>query len=216
MKHLKKFNEELNPSTYISAGEKLIGKGQKTRGNKLIDYGMSKANIDNQEFTFYSNGLKLVATWDFDKACFVADDKKPTNKVTLRTVTKRTTSSKLYVDTLGETLRHGSGRTYTKYIQRIVYANRPIMKGEKWPSAYVKTRQEAVRLLDFLHKIGYKGSKINDLYSEDAEGVSKQEYFDQKAARLQATLGSNPKKEKPSIFKRMGDRVSQTVNDFFY
>lgn len=37
MKHLKRFNEKLEPSTYLSAGNKLMIKGHITRGKALID-----------------------------------------------------------------------------------------------------------------------------------------------------------------------------------
>lgn len=41
MKHLKTF-EELKPSTYFSAADKLISKGHKSRADKLYDYGKSR------------------------------------------------------------------------------------------------------------------------------------------------------------------------------
>jgi len=48
MKHLKRFDEELNPSTYRTAGQRLIRKFKEERGRKLIDYG------NEQEFGFYN------------------------------------------------------------------------------------------------------------------------------------------------------------------
>lgn len=39
MKYLKSFNEELNPESYIRAGNKLQALGKTTRGTKLADYG---------------------------------------------------------------------------------------------------------------------------------------------------------------------------------
>lgn len=48
MKHLKRFDEELNPSTYRTAGIKLINKFKEERGGKLVDYGNEK------EFGFYN------------------------------------------------------------------------------------------------------------------------------------------------------------------
>lgn len=36
MKHLKSFNEKLEPSTYLNAGKKLINKDHITRGQKLV------------------------------------------------------------------------------------------------------------------------------------------------------------------------------------
>jgi hypothetical protein len=43
MKHLKHFNEELNPEKYIRAGSKLKYLGKTSRGSKLVDYGFEKA-----------------------------------------------------------------------------------------------------------------------------------------------------------------------------
>jgi hypothetical protein len=48
MKHLKRFDEELNPSTYRIAGQRLIRKFKEERGRKLIDYG------NEQQFGFYN------------------------------------------------------------------------------------------------------------------------------------------------------------------
>jgi hypothetical protein len=48
MKHLKRFDEELNPSTYRTAGQRLIRKFKEERGRKLIYYG------NEQEFGFYN------------------------------------------------------------------------------------------------------------------------------------------------------------------
>ena len=48
MKHLKRFDEELDPNTYRSAGKKLINKFKEERGAKLVDYGNEK------EFGFYN------------------------------------------------------------------------------------------------------------------------------------------------------------------
>jgi hypothetical protein len=44
MKHLKHFNEELDPQTYISAGRSLKNYGKNTKGNKLVDYGYEKSH----------------------------------------------------------------------------------------------------------------------------------------------------------------------------
>jgi hypothetical protein len=48
MKHLRRFDEELDPTTYRRAGQRLIGKFKEERGGKLIDYG------NEQEFGFYN------------------------------------------------------------------------------------------------------------------------------------------------------------------
>lgn len=48
MKHLKRFDEELNPTTYRRAGTQLINKFKEERGGKLVDYGNEK------EFGFYN------------------------------------------------------------------------------------------------------------------------------------------------------------------
>jgi len=48
MKHLRRFDEELNPNTYRNAGKRLINKFKEERGGKLIDYG------NEQEFGFYN------------------------------------------------------------------------------------------------------------------------------------------------------------------
>lgn len=44
MKHLKHFNEELDPQTYINAGRYLKQYGKTTKGNKLVDYGYEKGH----------------------------------------------------------------------------------------------------------------------------------------------------------------------------
>jgi hypothetical protein len=44
MKHLKHFNEEINPLTYIRAGKSLKYDGKKKSGNKLIDYGYEQGH----------------------------------------------------------------------------------------------------------------------------------------------------------------------------
>jgi len=44
MKHLKHFNEEINPLTYIRAGRTLKHYGKTTKGNKLVDYGYEKGH----------------------------------------------------------------------------------------------------------------------------------------------------------------------------
>ena len=48
MKHLKRFDEELDPNTYRTAGQRLIRKFKEERGRKLIDYG------NEQQFGFYN------------------------------------------------------------------------------------------------------------------------------------------------------------------
>lgn len=48
MKHLKRFDEELRPQTYRTAGQRLISKFKEERGRKLIDYG------NEQQFGFYN------------------------------------------------------------------------------------------------------------------------------------------------------------------
>jgi len=44
MKHLKHFNEELRPETYIRAGNRLKQYGKHTKGDKLVDYGYEKGH----------------------------------------------------------------------------------------------------------------------------------------------------------------------------
>ena len=44
MKHLKRFNEELDPQTYIRAGRSLKSYGKHTKGDKLVDYGYEKGH----------------------------------------------------------------------------------------------------------------------------------------------------------------------------
>lgn len=48
MKHLKRFDEELDPKTYRIAGYELAGKFKEKRASKLLDY------ADEQEFGFYN------------------------------------------------------------------------------------------------------------------------------------------------------------------
>jgi hypothetical protein len=54
MKHLKHFNEEINPLTYIRAGKSLKNYGKKGSGNKLIDYGYEKGH------GFYNTHIQFV------------------------------------------------------------------------------------------------------------------------------------------------------------
>ena len=74
MKHLKRFNEELNPATYISAGTKLKYRGHEERGKSLIDHGTSKLP-KLEEYTFFikrnSNVTKTTGKWDYSKKEFV-------------------------------------------------------------------------------------------------------------------------------------------------
>ena len=44
MKHLKHFNEEIDPLTYIRAGKVLKYYGKNKKGNKLVDYGYEKSH----------------------------------------------------------------------------------------------------------------------------------------------------------------------------
>jgi len=44
MKHLKHFNEEINPLTYIRAGRTLKYYGKNKKGNTLVDYGYEKGH----------------------------------------------------------------------------------------------------------------------------------------------------------------------------
>lgn len=44
MKHLKHFNEELRPETYIRAGNRLKYYGKNKKGDKLVDYGYEKGH----------------------------------------------------------------------------------------------------------------------------------------------------------------------------
>lgn len=147
MKHLKKFNEELNPSTYINAGQKLIKRGQNTRGQKLYDHGMEAAGIDDTKFTVYSNGYKFDVEWNPTKKLFVADPK---------THNLPYTSVKFLV----------VGGTNLESLRLQMETN--ARSGTSFKTAYVNNRPEAIRLLKFLHSLGYKNGSVNNLYSEDA------------------------------------------------
>jgi hypothetical protein len=61
MKHLKTF-EELKPSTYFSAADKLKSKGHSSRADVLYDYGKSKIKTSPLEFTIYFEPSKTVDT----------------------------------------------------------------------------------------------------------------------------------------------------------
>ena len=78
MKHLRKFNEELSPSTYIDAGKKLARKGHDKRGRDLTEYGRSKSEFPEIEgsFEFFSHGERINAKWDFKKGVFIGDNGK--------------------------------------------------------------------------------------------------------------------------------------------
>lgn len=65
MKYLKQF-EELNPNTYISAGNKLKDKYQTVRGNNLIGYGIKKRNDDQINHSVDKNIYKYNIN-SFDK-----------------------------------------------------------------------------------------------------------------------------------------------------
>jgi len=63
MKHLKHFNEELDPEKYIRAGRRLSNLGKVSRGSKLIDYGLEKGlgfynvhigHISNDSWSLYT------------------------------------------------------------------------------------------------------------------------------------------------------------------
>ena len=192
MKHLKKFNEELNPSTYISAGKKLIDKGQETRGGKLIDWGMDKAKSDMEgnKFTFYSEGEKYIVKWDIEQEQFISDD-----------------------DDIFYVIQTGGGDIPLKLT---IFADRPVMRGHKYsgfstkgrPKAFVKTRREAKRLLDFLHGVGYKGGNVNDLYSEDVEKVNVNTTPEREQSTPRMPIPKTPvTNEKPGILKRIGDFI---------
>ena len=79
MKHLKRFNEELNPATYISAGTKLRYRGHEERGKNLIDHGTSKLP-KTEEYTIYikrnSKVTKTTGKWDHSKKEFDCDGTK--------------------------------------------------------------------------------------------------------------------------------------------
>jgi|ERR1035437_3097413 hypothetical protein len=139
MKYLKRFNEELDPSTYMSAGKGLLSKGHTTRGQKLIDYSISKTQ-NSDEFDFYFNGNKMAAKWDYKNNCFITD----------------VIPKKLYVMKRSDSIG-------------VVYANLPLMGWETWPNVYVKTREEAIKLLKFIKSVDPQIAsriKINDLYKE--------------------------------------------------
>lgn len=67
MKYLKQF-EELNPETYISAGNKMRDKYQPKRGDKLIDYGVKKQreNSYKQELASEYKYNILIDGWYAD------------------------------------------------------------------------------------------------------------------------------------------------------
>lgn len=191
MKHLKKFNEELNPSTYISAGKKLVDKGQETRGGKLIDWGTDKGDREGNKFTFYSEGEKYIVKWDFENDQFITDD-----------------GDKFYV------IQTGGGEVPLKLT--IFSDRRPVRKGHKYsgfsnqgrPKAFIKTRKEAKSLLDFLHGVGYKGGNVNDLYSEDVEEVNVNTAPEKEQSIPRMPIPKTPvTNEKPGILKRMKDFI---------
>ncbi len=78
MKYLKRFNEELDPKTYMSAGKSLQSKGHVARGQKLIDYSNSNSKMSGiaDEFEFTSSGKKYLAKWDYTKGVFETADGK--------------------------------------------------------------------------------------------------------------------------------------------
>lgn len=64
MKHIKRFNEELSPSTYRNAGMKLMRKFKEERGRKMIDYGNEQEfGIYNIHFANSSTIIKKSATF---------------------------------------------------------------------------------------------------------------------------------------------------------
>lgn len=202
MKHLKKFNEELNPSTYISAGKKLIDKGQETRGGKLIDWGMDKAKSDMEgnKFTFYSEGEKYIVKWDIEQEHFI-------------TCANAHMGANTWIDDVFYVIQTGGGDIPLKLT---IFADRPVMGGHKYsgfstkgrPKAFVKTRKEAKKLLDFLHGVGYKGGNVNDLYSEDVEKVNVNTAPEREQSIPRMPIPKTPvTNEKPGILKRIGDFI---------
>src|ERR1035437_1714710 len=64
MKYLKRFNEELDPETYLNAGKKLKEQGHTERGQKLIEH-------ITPSFKLYdSNGNTCIVTWNHIKNRF--------------------------------------------------------------------------------------------------------------------------------------------------
>lgn len=64
MKHIKKFNEELNLQTYLSASKKLKEAGHKKRSKKLLDHIISLNKVDRldpnkYEISYNQNGLNI-------------------------------------------------------------------------------------------------------------------------------------------------------------
>lgn len=67
MKHIKKFNEELAPETYMSAADKLRAKGHGKRADELTKHAEPKFELGEvkKEFTLYtSDGTSYDVKWE--------------------------------------------------------------------------------------------------------------------------------------------------------
>lgn len=67
MKHIKRFNEELSPETYMSAADKLRAKGHGKRADELSKHAEPKFELGEvkKEFTLYtSDGTSYNVKWE--------------------------------------------------------------------------------------------------------------------------------------------------------
>lgn len=146
MKYIKKFNEELSPSTYLSAARKLREKGHKSRADVLRDQGIVKSNLEDVFFTFYVRSIISLSDY---------------NNIDYKTIEIEAKWDYLREEFTFEPIDYiyyEKGNKSIEYFKnRLLFQNNPV---------YVSTRKEAVRLHKFLKTVNINIT-INDLYKED-------------------------------------------------
>lgn len=143
MKHLKKFNEELKPGTYMRAGKSLSDKGHTKRGQELIDYSKSKSP-ESPTFVFIlPDGSQIDTKWNHENSVFETKEGK-----------------RIYLDS-GRLWTHGS---------RVPTPPGLAMRPTRPVSLYVGSRKEAINLVNFLKNTGSIKNEdlpsVNDLYND--------------------------------------------------
>ena len=187
MKFLKKFNEELNPETYISAGNKLEYR-HPDRSRALLDYGANKLTNDI--------GVDMDKEWEF-----VIGGNYPYNGILKGCKFKLNTQ---YPKSSGFKSEQGvNGNDKLK-----VGTIRISINGLKWGednfgddfggSCFAKNRQEALELKEFIKESINIDIPINSLYTTRPpkvdtwkESITKKSRWDKFKDFVKADSGSD-------------------------